>query len=262
MEKIITLENISKTYNGRHILNDISHDFYRGESIAFTGHNGCGKSTLLKAIAGLIRISKGNIKYHNKIRFSYVPEKFPGLDITVYKYLSSVAEMEGVDYSDVQTLIEDFFLEDMVNIRMSNLSKGSLQKVGVIQALMAPHDVILLDEPLSGQDADSQNVFITKIRRLKERGITVIMSCHEKKLIEELSDKQFSIEKGKLIETAIESVVKYRISVKANDSLEKWPIMRQMDGRNTFDVKESDIKAAVMKLYDEGWEIIGIEEHI
>lgn len=170
--------------------------------------------------------------------------------------------MEDVDYSDVQTLIEDFFLEDMVNIRMSNLSKGSLQKVGVIQALMAPHDVILLDEPLSGQDADSQNVFVTKIRRLKERGITVIMSCHEKKLIEELSDKQFSIEKGKLIETAIESVVRYRISVKANDSLEKWPIMRQMDGRNTFDVKESDIKAAVMKLYDEGWEIIGIEEHI
>ena len=262
MEKIITLKNISKTYNGRHVLNDISHDFYRGESIAFTGHNGCGKSTLLKAIAGLIRISKGNIKYHNKIRFSYVPEKFPGPDITVYKYLSSVAEMEGVDYSDVQTLIEDFFLEDMVNIRMSNLSKGSLQKVGVIQALMAPHDVILLDEPLSGQDADSQNVFITKIRRLKERGITVIMSCHEKKLIEELSDKQFSIEKGKLIEKAIESVVRYRISVKANDSLEKWPVMRQMDGRNILDVKESDIKAAVMKLYDEGWEIIGIEEHI
>lgn len=198
MDKLITLENITKSYSGRRILDGISSDFYKGESVAFAGHNGCGKSTMLKILAGLTRINHGKIHYHEKLRFSYVPEKFPGLDITMNDYLKSVAKMEGVDYTKVETLIEEFFLEEMTSTKLKSLSKGSLQKVGVIQALMAPHDVIILDEPLSGQDEDSQQEFISKINELREQGVTVFMSCHERHLMDALSDKIYTIQKGKL----------------------------------------------------------------
>lgn len=199
METLITLENVTKTYEDLCVLDHISLDLKRAESIAFTGHNGCGKSTLLKMIAGLIPLSGGKIVRHEKIRFGYVPEKFPGMNIRMKDYLGAIAGIEGVEASEADALVRDFFLEPMKNTKLHELSKGSLQKVGVIQALLGRHDVLLLDEPLSGQDTDSQNVFLEKIHELRDRGVTILMSCHERKLIEELSDREITIEQGKLL---------------------------------------------------------------
>lgn len=199
-EKLITLENVTKKYGGEIIIDSVSHTFYKGESIAFYGHNGCGKSTMLKLISGIIPISGGKLLYHEKLRFSYVPEKFAGMELEMIDYLRGVERMEGVEPAVTDRLIEDFFLESMIHTRMDKLSKGSLQKVGVIQALMAPHQVILLDEPLSGQDADSQKVFLDKMNELRDQGITIFMACHEEKLIEALSDRVYTIERGRLLE--------------------------------------------------------------
>ncbi len=199
METLITLENVTKTYEDLCVLDHISLDLKRAQSIAFTGHNGCGKSTLLKLIAGLIPLSGGKISCHKKIRFGYVPEKFPGMNIRMKDYLGAIAGVEGAGASDVDALVKDFFLESMKNTKLDELSKGSLQKVGVIQALIGEHDVLLLDEPLSGQDTDSQAVFMDRINKLRSRGVTVLMSCHEQKLIEALADREIMIDQGKLI---------------------------------------------------------------
>ena len=145
---------------------------------------------------------------------------------------------------------------------MKNMSKGSLQKVGVIQALMAPHEIMLLDEPLSGQDAQSQEVFISKMNELKEQGITIFISCHEKKLIDELSDKVYTIEHGKLKDVKEIQESMFRIYVRKNGTLTKWPEMSLHGNRYVISVKENDIKGTVMKLFDEGWELVGIEEYI
>ncbi|SEM31440.1 MULTISPECIES: ATP-binding cassette domain-containing protein [unclassified Butyrivibrio] len=201
-EKIITLENATKIYAGNTVLDGISLSFVRGESVAFIGHNGCGKSTMLKVLAGLISLSGGAVNYHQKLRFSYVPEKFPGMEIEMLDYLNGIAAMEGVDSGEVMHLINDFFLESMIHTRLDKLSKGSLQKVGVIQAIIKKHDVLLLDEPLSGQDTDSQEVFIAKINELRKQGVTVFMSCHEQRLVDELSDKVYMIDRGKLVEAS------------------------------------------------------------
>ena len=264
MEKIITFENVTKSYNGKSVIDGISHDFFSGESIAFAGHNGCGKSTMLKIIAGFTKINRGNVKYHKKVRFSYVPEKFPGLDIKMIKYLKAIADMEGVPYSEVNKLIEEFFLDSMTDTKMSNMSKGSLQKVGVIQALMAPHDIILLDEPLSGQDTDSQEVFIGKINELKKQGITIFMSCHEKKLMDEISDNIYTINKGKLEKVEIDSVADsiFKIYVNKNRNLRRWPEMTEHGNRYVLSVQRDEIKETVMELYSEEWELVGIEEYI
>jgi ABC-type multidrug transport system ATPase subunit len=260
-DELITLENVTKKYSGKSVIDGVSHTFYKGESIAFYGHNGCGKSTMLKLISGLIPISSGNLKYHKKLRFSYVPEKFVGMEIEMIEYLRSVARMEGVDTATTDKLIKDFFLESMIHIRMDKLSKGSLQKVGVIQALMAPHDVILLDEPLSGQDAESQKVFIDKMNELRSRGLTIFMSCHEEKLIESFSDKVYTIEQGKLVEIDAPGENIYFVYVKKNPVLTARCDMRISGGRYELIAKEPELKATVLGLYEEGWEIVGIEKH-
>ena len=264
MDKIITLENVTKSYHGKTVLDGVSHDFFVGESIAFAGHNGCGKSTMLKILAGLVRINNGTVNYHRKIRFSYVPEKFPGMDITMISYLRSVAQMEGVPFSKVNKLIEEFFLEGMINTRMNHMSKGSLQKVGVIQALMAPHDVILLDEPLSGQDTKSQEVFIEKINTLRSQGVTVLMACHEKKLMDEISDRVYTINQGRIEEIDTESSASsiFKIYVERNETLKRWPEMSIHGKRYVLDAKKDEIKETIMDLYDEGWELVRIEEFI
>ncbi len=262
MDKLITLENVTKSYGDKCIIDSVSHDFMSGESIAFAGHNGCGKSTMLKILSGLLRINHGNVHYHRKLRFSYVPEKFPGMDVTMIKYLTQVAKMENMDFHKVEQLINDFFLESMMTTRMNNLSKGSLQKVGVIQALLAPHDVILLDEPLSGQDADSQEVFISKLNELKKQGVTIFMSCHEKKLMDELSDKVYTINNGKLETTGQDFRSFFKIYVRKKDGLSPWPKMTEQGNKYILHVMEEDVKDTVMKLYSEEWELVGIEEYL
>ena len=156
---MITLNNIVKEYNKKIVLHDISMMIEQGQSIAFTGHNGCGKSTLLKIIAGLVRPTKGNVKYERSFQFHYVPEHFPQMQLTAENYLLSQGKMEGIEELElkkrIQNLSQDFFFQSMLKIPIKYLSKGSLQKVGVIQALLKEPDILLLDEPLSGQDIAS-----------------------------------------------------------------------------------------------------------
>ena len=263
MDKLITLDNLTKSYDGNCVLDHITHDFYAGESIAFTGHNGCGKSTLLKILAGLISISSGKVCCHKKIGFSFVPEKFPGMDIRMTDYLYAIAGMESVETAAVDSLIREFFLESMIHTKLNELSKGSLQKVGVIQALIAPKEVILLDEPLSGQDSASQDVFIQKINGLREKGVTVFMSCHEKKLIDELSDHEYTISKGKLyLKDNGEQDSAFKVYVRKSGEKKPWTDMKDHGNRYLLEVKRAALKETVLKLYDEGWELAGVEEHI
>lgn len=260
-EEIITLENVTKIYDGKRVIDNVSHIFTKGESIAFLGHNGCGKSTMLKLLAGIISISSGHLLYHKNLKFSYVPEKFPGMEITLIDYLQGIAKMEKVDFSEVNKLIGDFFLDSMIKTRLDRLSKGSLQKVGVIQAILAPKDVILLDEPLSGQDADSQRIFLTKMNELRENGVTIFMACHEKMLINELADKAYTLENGKLAEVKTPDESEYSVYVRKNPELTAWLEMRSKGNRYEITVKEEFLKETVLKLYDEKWEIVGVEKH-
>lgn len=258
---LITLDNVTRSYNGKAVIDNVSHTFNEGRSIAFYGHNGCGKSTMLKLLAGLIPVSNGKISYSRKLRFSYVPEKFSGTGLKMIDYLYAIAKIEGVKSEVVNGLIRDFFLDSMINTRMDKLSKGSLQKVGVIQALMAPHDVVILDEPLSGQDADSQIVFINKMNELRKKGVTIFMSCHEKRLIDALSDKVYTISQGKLIEAEALSDNDYKIFVRQNAELTPWPEMVASQNRYEISVKEALLRGTVMSLYEDGWEIVGIEQN-
>lgn len=180
----------------------------QGQSAAFTGHNGSGKSTLLRLIGGLTNPTSGRIQYVRPLKINYIPEHFPKMGITSRRYILHMGLLEGMKKKEIQEksseLFGEFFMESMQDIPMKHLSKGTLQKVDVIQALLSRPDVLLLDEPLSRQAAGSQNVFIAKVRELNSHGVTILMSCHENFLINRISDRVYEIRDGCLNAIALD----------------------------------------------------------
>ena len=266
---MITLDNIVKEYNKKVVLHDINMTIKQGQSIAFTGHNGCGKSTLLKIIAGLVQPTKGTVNYERPFLFHYVPEHFPQMQLTAEKYLFSQGKIEGIDEIElkkrIQSLSEDFFFEDMLKTQMKRLSKGSLQKVGVIQALLKEPDILLLDEPLSGQDVASQQVFIDQMNELRKKGVVILMSCHEPYLIDAISDCVYQLDDGKLA-----------LANQCNGKERNWYILRFTNGSQcsvperwkghlqyvengcVLRVEENDCNTASLDMLQAGWNLRGV----
>ena len=215
MQTVIHLQQVSKKYGEKQVLKEITQSFTEGSATAFVGHNGCGKSTLLKVLSGLVKPSRGTVRYVRPLIFHYVPERFPMVHLTAEQYLMHMGMIDGLSRDrlsdEIQRLAGDFYMEEHLRSRMSTLSKGTLQKVGVIQALLVKPDVLLLDEPLSGQDVDAQKVFIEKINDLRGRGITLFMSCHEPELVEAVTEKAYTIEQGKLLPCMVSTQESYRV---------------------------------------------------
>lgn len=221
---VISIRNVSKHFGRRIILNRLNLDVKKGDSIALLGHNGTGKSTLLRMICGLTRVSSGKITYASSLKFAYVPEHFPKIDLTVREYINAMGAIEGLSKESVairsQELYHAFFLDEMLDIPIKHLSKGTIQKVAVIQALIETPDVLLLDEPLSGQDCQSQKVFISRIKELNCQGVTVIMSCHEQFLVNQLSHSAYEIKDQNLepVNLLEQKQIKYDVMLFVADS--------------------------------------------
>jgi len=236
---IIKIRNLVKKYNDRVVFDNVSLDIMKGESIALTGNNGMGKSTLIKILCGLTSINSGEVIRDKSLKFNYIPEKFPPLNIKAGEYIKLIGEIEGISRDNfvkkTNYLYKEFNLEKMINISMKNLSKGTLQKISVVQAFLSKPDILLLDEPLSGQDSESQKTFIRMVRELIKDDVTVIMSCHELFLIDQLSNKVLQVKDSKIFEIK-----------KADVSFEKYASM-------TFYKKETDkyfITQRVKGIYD------------
>ena len=198
----IKLNDVTKKFKKTVLLEQVNFSIHKGQSIALRGKNGVGKSTLLKMISGLSLPTEGVVVYDKRLSFSYVPDHFPKSKLTPLQYLKLVGQIDGFSHQVTQEkitgLLKDFFMEQMVDTPLAYLSKGSLQKVNVIQGILKRPDVLLLDEPLSGQDASSQRVFIEKMKGLLAQETTLIMSCHETYLMNELSDVVVEIKNQQL----------------------------------------------------------------
>lgn len=197
MENLIYMNHITKKYGSKIVLQNICLQVKVGDSIAFIGHNGSGKSTLLKIMSGLVSCDSGKIDYQTKLKFNYVPEYFPKLAITPRQYIMRVGAIDGIEKRRLKeqssNLFNMFYMDTMIDVPIKYLSKGTIQKVAVIQAMLTTPDVLLLDEPLAGQDMASQQVFIDMVRNMNASGVAIVLSCHEKWLIQALSKQVYEI---------------------------------------------------------------------
>ncbi len=201
-EAVLTFEQVSKRFGFHEVLKNVTFPLKKGECAALTGMNGSGKTTLLKLAAGLTLPSSGTVRAKEKIRIQYIPESFPRLNLSARSLLRSLGGVEGLDKKRMKgrtdQLLELFNLQDSSGTPLRAYSKGMLQKVSVIQAFLSRADVLLLDEPLSGQDRESQDAFIHLARECLLEGTAVLLACHERSLIRALAGTAYRIREGEL----------------------------------------------------------------
>jgi ABC-2 type transport system ATP-binding protein len=203
---LIELEQISKQYGRRAVLEELSMVIEVGTSTALIGRNGSGKSTLLSILAGLIHISSGKMnRSHEGMRIGYAPENFPGLRLTPEQYLRSMGRMSGLTpiqiEQEITVLLDLFLLGNSRNQPMLNFSKGMLQKINLIQSLIGRPTLLLLDEPMSGLDLPSMAKLANLLVELKNEGTAIVFSAHEPQWIEMLADHVHVLQGGRIIKS-------------------------------------------------------------
>lgn len=202
MRKFIEIENVSKVYSNKKVINNLSLTVDSGKVIAILGGNGTGKSTLLRLIACVEAPSSGKIIYSDKnCHIGYVPERFPkGLHFTPSEYLFYMGKINGIPKTELKKMIRDYLqrfkLKEFDDRRISELSKGNIQKVGIIQAILKKPQLFILDEPLSGLDSNAQQELLIIIKELKQQGTTTIITYHESNVLEPIVDIHYILKDG------------------------------------------------------------------
>lgn len=199
---VIKAEGITKKFGAKTILENIDLTVNRGQAVALVGENGCGKSTLIRIMAGLGRMTSGTVMVRPEEKMALIPDRFEKVSFTIPQFMKHMQMIEGgsVDEDILKVYYDKFYLKNMLDTPMKYLSKGTLQKVAVIQALISERNLLFMDEPLSGQDYMSQGNFVEDIINRKNNGMTVIMACHEPYLIEEIADDIFQIKDKHLVD--------------------------------------------------------------
>ena len=213
----IEVLSVSKFYENQLALNEISFSAKKGEIIGFLGPNGAGKSTMMKILTGYISPTKGTVFVSGidvlknpiaaKAKIGYLPEQNPLYqEMYVREYLQFQASIFKVSKETIATVVEDVGLIPEVHKKISQLSKGYQQRVGLAAALIHNPDVLILDEPTTGLDPNQ----IQEIRNLltklgKEK--TILFSTHIMQEVEALCDRVIIINKGELLtDTSIEEL--------------------------------------------------------
>ena len=182
---MIKAENLCFSYNSTspNILNDLNLEIKDGEYVSIVGDNGCGKSTLIKLILKFIKPTRGSIVTDAK-KIGYVPQKSDstnsGFPITVWEMLNSYRKLLKIkDKSVVAESLRQVGLWEHSRSLMGNLSGGQAQKALIARALMGNPELLILDEPSSGIDIDSQREIYAFLKKLNmERGMTIVSVEH------------------------------------------------------------------------------------
>lgn len=205
----IVVENISKNYGAQKALDNISFSIKRGEIVGFLGPNGAGKSTLMKILTTYLKSDSGNaiVNDHDvvldqkKVQKSvgYLPEHNPlYLDLYVREYLAFNADLHKVAKSRIDEVITLTGLTPECHKKISELSKGYRQRVGLATALLHNPDVLILDEPTTGLDPN-QLVEIRDLIKNIGKNKTVFLSTHIMQEVEAICDRVIIIDKGKIV---------------------------------------------------------------
>ena len=210
---MIEVRNLTKKYGDHFAVQDISFSLEKGKIYGLLGPNGAGKSTTMNIMTGYIAATSGEviIEGHDifkeaeeaKKHIGYLPEIPPlYMDMTVWEYLFTVADLKGVPKSERKSMIGDVMEKVMItNMKdrlIKNLSKGYKQRVGLAQAILGYPEVIILDEPTVGLDPKQIIEIRDLIKKLGEKH-TVILSSHILSEVQAVCDEIMIISKGKLV---------------------------------------------------------------
>jgi len=244
MEPIIQIDNLSKFFGYKQVLHNISLHIQAGQIIGYIGPNGAGKSTTVRILAGLDDRFEGSVKIKGidvkkdplavKRIIGYIPELAELYDVlTPMEFLLMVGrlhDMEDAQIEERASRMLDFLgLKDQLHERMDTFSKGMRQKVLLVSGLLHNPEIIFMDEPLSGLDANAVILVKEIILRLVEQGKTVIYCSHNMDTVEKISDRIILIAEGKVVADGNFQELKRS----EGDTLEK--LFSQLTGQTNFD---------------------------
>ena len=258
---MIEVRNLTKKYGDHFAIQDISFSLEKGKIYGLLGPNGAGKSTTMNIMTGYIAATSGEviIEGHDifkeaeeaKKHIGYLPEIPPlYMDMTVWEYLFTVADLKGVPKSERKSMITDVMEKVMItNMKdrlIKNLSKGYKQRVGIAQTLIGNPDIIILDEPTVGLDPKQIIEIRTLIKQLGENH-TVLISSHILSEIGAVCDHVVIINKGHLVVSDstenLEKLFKGQdiLCLSAQGELEKIQnILREFPALSIADMKEAE----------------------
>jgi zinc transport system ATP-binding protein len=201
LQEVIKLENVTYKYNSDLVLEDISFKADEGDLLGIIGPNGAGKTTLFSLILGLVEGYQGkitvfgeDIRNNRKVlkEIGYIPQKSiidQGFPATVEEIVSlGVFERKAKD--KIISAIKTVGLLEQKHKRIGELSGGQQQRILIAKALVNEPQLLILDEPTTGIDLETQNKFYALLRKLNsENKITIILASHDLDAINKLANK-------------------------------------------------------------------------
>jgi ABC-2 type transport system ATP-binding protein len=213
MQPIVSISNLSKTYaGGFQALKNVSLDIQRGEILALLGPNGAGKTTLISIICGIVNASEGSVtvdgfdivKDFRKTRglIGLVPQELLlGAFEKVWNALCFSRGLFGKkpDAEYLDQLLKDLALHDKKHSMLMTLSGGMKRRVLIAKALAHQPAILFLDEPTAGVDVDLRKEMWSLVNRLRESGVTIILTTHYIEEAEAIADRVGVINHGQLL---------------------------------------------------------------
>ena len=202
--------DLTKNFGEQTALNNINLNIKKNEIVGLLGPNGAGKSTLMKSITGVLKIETGQILFQgrdisqspieSKKNIGFLPENNPLYqDMFVKEYLNFIANIHKISSKRVEEVIDLVGITPEKSKKISQLSKGYKQRVGLAQAIIHQPDLLILDEPTNGLDPN-QIIEIRNLIKEISHEKTIILSTHIMQEVEALCSRVILIHKGRIIQ--------------------------------------------------------------
>ena len=214
--KILTVENLSKSFGGIHANRDISFDVEEGSILGVIGPNGAGKSTLFDLITGFTKADTGKVKFFDKDIFGISPDKISNLGVgRTFQKLKTFADQTLLENVMIGAFVKekdikrarDRALEiidfvDLIEKRhhfAKELSTGQRKRLEMARAMAIDPKLLLMDEVTGGVDQKTIPGLVELVKKLKKTGVTIITIEHNINIIMEISDNVLALDQGKRI---------------------------------------------------------------
>jgi ABC-2 type transport system ATP-binding protein len=267
MQPILSISKLTKTYaSGQQALKNVSLEIEKGEIFALLGPNGAGKTTLISIVCGIVTPTAGTVVAggHDTVRdyraarakIGLVPQELhtdmfetPWRTACLSRGLFGLAPHPG----HIEKVLRDLSLWDKRKDRIMTLSGGMKRRVMIAKALAHEPEILFLDEPTAGVDVELRRDMWALVRRLRDRGATIILTTHYIEEAEEMAERIGVINKGELVvveekEQLMKKLGKKQLTVHLQDpmtqmpfELAQWPLVLKAGGHEleyTFDARE------------------------
>ena len=227
-KKCIEVRNLTKSFHGRKVVDDLSFSVEKGQVFGLLGHNGAGKSTTIEMILGIKRPDNGTAEIlgmeaakHRKEVFEKVGVQLQSSAYQEAIRVKEVCEEYAMLYqnsSDYEVLLEQFGLAKLTGSPVMKLSGGERQKLSVVLALIGNPEIVFLDELTTGLDVAARREVWCTLKHLKEKGMTIFLTTHYMEEAENLCDRICLIKNGRKVS---EGTVKEVMDASPYENLEE-----------------------------------------